>query len=48
MVKIQVLNKFARAVHLIKLIFVQFFAQVANIVKVGTLFGLANVFKLLN
>ena len=29
MVKIQVLNNFARAAHLIKLIFVQFFAQVA-------------------
>ena len=30
------------------LIFVQFFAQGANIVKVGTLLGFANVFKLLN
>ena len=39
--------KFARAVHLIKLLFLySFFAQVANIVKVGTLLGLANVFKL--
>ena len=43
MVKIQVCSGSASDQTLI---FVQFFAQVANIVKVGTLLGLANVFKL--